>query len=228
MPQHLLIQMLKACSTLLLAEMSLQECPNIHIAGSSRTKWYKSLGNTFQTDTVAYHLLVLRNVFPKGTNVLSFFSGIVVTEVALYRLDIPLKADVQELNDDRLEQLMSRFGGFDIVAYKSRICSHVLFCAISPQIQVQQSSEGHNGYNPNKENDQHGRSSNDVSRLEPVSRYNQSAGGGLVHSHNTPNETYGTVIGGSVRRHGLMAGKRASQVQFYRFSGLLDPLPSRK
>ncbi|KAE8681998.1 hypothetical protein F3Y22_tig00111277pilonHSYRG00034 [Hibiscus syriacus] len=30
-------------------------------------------------------------------------------------LGIPLKTDVQELNGDRLEQLMSRFGGFDLV-----------------------------------------------------------------------------------------------------------------
>ncbi|KAE8673199.1 DNA (Cytosine-5)-methyltransferase DRM1/2 isoform 2 [Hibiscus syriacus] len=34
MPQHLLIQMLKVCSTLFLVEMSLQECPNIHIVVS--------------------------------------------------------------------------------------------------------------------------------------------------------------------------------------------------
>ncbi|KAE8690228.1 hypothetical protein F3Y22_tig00110904pilonHSYRG00035 [Hibiscus syriacus] len=36
-------------------------------------------------------------------------------EVAFYCLGIPLKTDVQELNDDRLEQLMSRFGGSDLV-----------------------------------------------------------------------------------------------------------------
>ncbi|KAE8678337.1 polyribonucleotide nucleotidyltransferase 2 [Hibiscus syriacus] len=36
-------------------------------------------------------------------------------EVAFYCLGISLKTDVQELNDDRLEQLMSRFGGFDLV-----------------------------------------------------------------------------------------------------------------
>ncbi|KAE8698798.1 hypothetical protein F3Y22_tig00110597pilonHSYRG00869 [Hibiscus syriacus] len=82
-------------------------------------------------------------------------------EVALYCLGIPLKTNVQELNDDRLEQLMSRFGGFDLVV-------------------------GHNGYNPDKENNRHGRGSNDASRLEPVSQYNQSADGGLVHSHNIP------------------------------------------
>ncbi|KAE8707097.1 hypothetical protein F3Y22_tig00110387pilonHSYRG00852 [Hibiscus syriacus] len=54
-------------------------------------------------------------MFPMGINVLSLFSGIGGAEVTLYQLDIPLKADVQELNNDRLEQLMSRFGRFDLV-----------------------------------------------------------------------------------------------------------------
>ncbi|KAE8692154.1 shaggy-related protein kinase epsilon [Hibiscus syriacus] len=36
-------------------------------------------------------------------------------EVAFYCLGIPLKTDVQELNDDQLEQLMSRFVEFDLV-----------------------------------------------------------------------------------------------------------------
>ncbi|KAE8672321.1 hypothetical protein F3Y22_tig00111847pilonHSYRG00266 [Hibiscus syriacus] len=76
-------------------------------------------------------------------------------EVVFYCLGISLKTDVQELNDDRLEQLMSRFVEFDLVI------------------------GGHNGYHFDKENDRHRRSSNDVSRLEPASRYNQSAGGDL-------------------------------------------------
>ncbi|KAE8733065.1 hypothetical protein F3Y22_tig00001644pilonHSYRG00525 [Hibiscus syriacus] len=54
-------------------------------------------------------------MFPKGIIVLSFFSGISGAKIALYQLSIYLKADVKELNDDRLEQLMSRFGGFDLV-----------------------------------------------------------------------------------------------------------------
>ncbi|CAN4118366.1 unnamed protein product [Withania somnifera] len=58
--------------------------------GISRTDRYKSLGNSFQVDTVAYHLSVLRNLFPNGMNVLSLFSGIGGAEVALYRLGIPL------------------------------------------------------------------------------------------------------------------------------------------
>lgn len=44
-----------------------------------------------QVDTVAYHLSVLKNLFPGGVNVLSLFTGIGGAEVALHRLGIPLK-----------------------------------------------------------------------------------------------------------------------------------------
>lgn len=95
---------------------------------------------------MAYHLSVLKDIFPGGINVLSLFSGIGGAEVALHRLGIPLKnvvsikisevnrnilrcwweetnqrgnlielANVQQLNGDRLEQLMSSYGGFDLV-----------------------------------------------------------------------------------------------------------------
>ncbi|XP_059278555.1 DNA (cytosine-5)-methyltransferase DRM2-like [Lycium ferocissimum] len=114
--------------------------------GISRTDRYKSLGNSFQVDTVAYHLSVLKDLYPEGINVLSLFSGIGGAEVALYRLGIPLKNvvsveksevnrnivrswwentsqrgnlidfdDVQQLNGDRLEQLIDSIGGFDLV-----------------------------------------------------------------------------------------------------------------
>ncbi|XP_047973518.1 DNA (cytosine-5)-methyltransferase DRM2 [Salvia hispanica] len=59
--------------------------------GISRTDRYKSLGNSFQVDTVAYHLSVLKDMFPHGVNVLSLFSGIGGAEVALHRLGIKLK-----------------------------------------------------------------------------------------------------------------------------------------
>ncbi|WCJ24423.1 DNA (cytosine-5)-methyltransferase DRM2 [Euphorbia peplus] len=114
--------------------------------GISRTDRYKSLGNSFQVDTVAYHLSVLKDLFPRGINLLSLFSGIGGAEVALHRLGIKLKnvvsveisevnrnivkcwweqtnqtgtlvhiADVQELNAERIEDLMKSFGGFDLV-----------------------------------------------------------------------------------------------------------------
>ncbi|KAE8712719.1 DNA (Cytosine-5)-methyltransferase DRM1/2 isoform 4 [Hibiscus syriacus] len=96
----------------------------------------------------------VRDMFHDSINILSLFSGINDEEVVLYCLGIPLKANVQELNDDWLEQLMSRFGEFDLVvggiqltassavsrytphvplfpnhgeAYKCRICSDVKF-----------------------------------------------------------------------------------------------------
>ncbi|TMW99485.1 DNA (cytosine-5)-methyltransferase DRM2-like [Solanum pennellii] len=114
--------------------------------GISRTDRYKSLGNSFQVDTVAYHLSVLKDMFPNGMNVLSLFSGIGGAEVALYRLGIQLNNvvsveksevnrnivrswweqtnqrgnlidfdDVQQLNGDRLEQLIDSCGGFDLL-----------------------------------------------------------------------------------------------------------------
>ncbi|KAG8384840.1 hypothetical protein BUALT_Bualt04G0160200 [Buddleja alternifolia] len=59
--------------------------------GISRTDRYKSLGNSFQVDTVAYHLSVLKDMYPDGINLLSLFSGIGGGEVALHRLGIRLK-----------------------------------------------------------------------------------------------------------------------------------------
>ncbi|KAE8684755.1 DNA (Cytosine-5)-methyltransferase DRM1/2 isoform 2 [Hibiscus syriacus] len=61
------------------------------------------------------HEDLYRDMFHGGINVLSLFSGINDEEVAFYCLGILLKTDVQELNDDRLEQLMSSFVEFDLV-----------------------------------------------------------------------------------------------------------------
>lgn len=55
-------------------------------------------------DTVAYHLSVLKNIFPNGINILSLFSGIGGAEVALHRLGVPLKnvvsVELSEANRD--------------------------------------------------------------------------------------------------------------------------------
>ncbi|KAL0735886.1 hypothetical protein Bca4012_012096 [Brassica carinata] len=114
--------------------------------GMSRTERLKSLGNSFQVDTVAYHLSVLKPLFPYGINVLSLFTGIGGGEVALHRLQIPMKtvvsveisavnrnilkdfweqtnqkgtliefADVQDLTNEKIVELMKKFGGFDLV-----------------------------------------------------------------------------------------------------------------
>uniref|UniRef100_J3LJ60 DNA (cytosine-5)-methyltransferase DRM2 n=1 Tax=Oryza brachyantha TaxID=4533 RepID=J3LJ60_ORYBR len=119
--------------------------PRNHTRGVSRTERYRALGNSFQVDTVAYHLSVLREMFPTGMNVLSLFSGIGGAEVALHRLGIRMKAvvsveksevnrtvlkswwdqtqtgtlieiaDVRTLTPDRIESFIRRFGGFDLV-----------------------------------------------------------------------------------------------------------------
>ena len=49
---------------------------------------------------MAYHLSVLKDMYPNGLNVLSLFSGIGGAEVALHRLGIPLKNVVSiEISD---------------------------------------------------------------------------------------------------------------------------------
>ncbi|KAK4371703.1 hypothetical protein RND71_007087 [Anisodus tanguticus] len=68
--------------------------------GISKTDRYKSLGNSFQVDTVTYHLSVLKDLYPEGINVLSLFSGIGGAEVALYRLGNPLKNVVSVENSE--------------------------------------------------------------------------------------------------------------------------------
>jgi site-specific DNA-cytosine methylase len=119
--------------------------PKDHTRGISRTMRYKSLGNSFQVDTVAYHLSVLKDMFPHGMNVLSLFSGIGGAEVALHRLGIRMNnvisvensevnrtilrswwdqtqtgtlieiSDVQTLNSESIESYIRMIGGFDLV-----------------------------------------------------------------------------------------------------------------
>ncbi|XP_044974147.1 DNA (cytosine-5)-methyltransferase DRM2-like [Hordeum vulgare subsp. vulgare] len=131
--------------------------PKDHTRGLGITERYKSLGNSFQVDTVAYHLSVLRVMFPNGVTVLSLFSGIGGGEVALHRLGIHMKAvvsveigkankmifrswwdqtqtgtlieidDVKSLIDDRIVSLVSRFGGFDLVIGGSP-CNNLAGC----------------------------------------------------------------------------------------------------
>ncbi|XP_013588677.1 PREDICTED: LOW QUALITY PROTEIN: DNA (cytosine-5)-methyltransferase DRM1-like [Brassica oleracea var. oleracea] len=81
---------------------SLLGFPRNHTRGVSRRDRYKSLGNSFLVDTVAYHLSVLKALYPKGVNVLSLFTGIGGGEVALHRLQIPMKlvvsGEISEMN----------------------------------------------------------------------------------------------------------------------------------
>ncbi|RZC75706.1 hypothetical protein C5167_051191 [Papaver somniferum] len=67
--------------------------PRNHTRGgaTSQAERYKSLGNSFQVNTVAFHLSVLKNRYPNGISVLSLFSGIGGAEIALHQLGIPLR-----------------------------------------------------------------------------------------------------------------------------------------
>ncbi|KQK24054.1 hypothetical protein BRADI_1g77873v3 [Brachypodium distachyon] len=119
--------------------------PKDHTRGICKKEREKSLGNSFQVDTVAYHLSVLRDKFPNGMNVLSLFIGIGGAEVALHRLGIRLKTvvsveispanrrilkgwwdqtqtgtlieieDVKTLKSDTIASFVSKYGGFDLV-----------------------------------------------------------------------------------------------------------------
>ncbi|KAF7047507.1 hypothetical protein CFC21_056429 [Triticum aestivum] len=119
--------------------------PRDHTRGASKKKRDKCLGNSFQVDTVAFHLSVLKDRFPCGMNVLSLFSGIGGAEVALHKLGIRMKTvvsveiceasrnilrtwwdqtqdgtliefrDVQSLTHEKIASLIRQLGGFDLV-----------------------------------------------------------------------------------------------------------------
>ncbi|XP_048617211.1 DNA (cytosine-5)-methyltransferase DRM1-like isoform X1 [Brassica napus] len=65
---------------------SLLGFPGNYTRGVSRRDRYKSLGNSFLVDTVAYHLSVLKALYPKGVNILSLFTGIGGGEVIKERI----------------------------------------------------------------------------------------------------------------------------------------------
>ncbi|KAK7388054.1 hypothetical protein VNO78_22857 [Psophocarpus tetragonolobus] len=124
-------------------------------AEGNLTERLKSLKYSFQTDTLGYHLSVLKPIFPRGLTMLSLFSGIGGAEIALQRLDIKIKAvvsvetsetkrkilerwwrhsgqtgtlvqieDIQKLTSKKLEGLITKFGGFDLVIYQNPCSSY--------------------------------------------------------------------------------------------------------
>ncbi|XP_022879538.1 probable inactive DNA (cytosine-5)-methyltransferase DRM3 isoform X1 [Olea europaea var. sylvestris] len=64
------------------------------VAGFSMAERLESLKQSFQTDTLAYHLSVLRSLFPEGLTLLSIYCGIGGVEIALNRIGIRLKGVV--------------------------------------------------------------------------------------------------------------------------------------
>lgn len=131
--------------------------PLNHTAELSLTERLNLLKYCFQTDTLGYHLSVLKPNFPDGLTLLSVFSGIGGAEVALHRLGIKIKnlvsvetseakrkvlkrwwhisgqtgelvqiEDVQRLTSSKLDSMIKRFGGFDLV-----ICQNPSSCSKS-------------------------------------------------------------------------------------------------
>ncbi|KAL8481274.1 hypothetical protein ACS0TY_027166 [Phlomoides rotata] len=115
------------------------------VAGFTAMERLKALRLSFQTDTLGYHLSVLKS-FPDGVSVLSFFDGIGGVEVALHRLGIRLKGvvsvepseakrrivkkwwensaqageliqleSINKLSSNKLEDLFKKFKGFNLV-----------------------------------------------------------------------------------------------------------------
>ncbi|KAL3684496.1 hypothetical protein R1sor_002518 [Riccia sorocarpa] len=72
----------------------------------SRGDRIRVLGNSFQVNTVAYQLSVLRSRYPHGMKVLSLFSGIGGAEVALHKLGIFLKVVVSIEIDDKARSVL--------------------------------------------------------------------------------------------------------------------------
>jgi hypothetical protein len=63
----------------------------------------------FQTDTVAYLLSVLRDMYPDGLTVLSIYSGVGGAEVALHGLGIPLKGVVSVEESEVNRKVLKRW-----------------------------------------------------------------------------------------------------------------------
>ncbi|KAF5737100.1 DNA (cytosine-5)-methyltransferase DRM2 isoform X1 [Tripterygium wilfordii] len=76
---------------------------------SSLTERLESLRYCFQTDTLGYHLSVLKSMFPEGLTILSLFSGIGGAEVSLYRLGIHLKGVVSVETSEAKRRVLRRW-----------------------------------------------------------------------------------------------------------------------
>ncbi|KAK6930335.1 hypothetical protein RJ641_004429, partial [Dillenia turbinata] len=93
----------------------------------------QSLKHSFQTDTLGYHLSVLKSMYPGGLRLLSLYcgigSGVVSIESSPVKQNILKKwwqnteqtgelvqiEDIQKVSSKKLEHLINRFGGFDLI-----------------------------------------------------------------------------------------------------------------
>ncbi|XP_057959036.1 probable inactive DNA (cytosine-5)-methyltransferase DRM3 isoform X2 [Malania oleifera] len=69
----------------------------------------ESLKHCFQTDTLGYHLSVLKPIFPGGLAILSLFSGIGGAEVSLHRLGIHLRGVVSVETSEAKRRILQRW-----------------------------------------------------------------------------------------------------------------------
>lgn len=79
------------------------------LAGLSSTQRLESLRLCIQTDTLGYHLSVLKSAFPDGLTLLSVFSGIGGAEVALNRLGIRLKGVISIETSEINRRILKRW-----------------------------------------------------------------------------------------------------------------------
>lgn len=78
-------------------------------ADTSLTDRLQSLRYCFQTDTLGYHLSVLKSMYPAGLTMLTIFSGIGGAEIAVQRLDIRLKAVVSVESSELKRRILNRW-----------------------------------------------------------------------------------------------------------------------
>lgn len=69
----------------------------------------ESLRHCFQIDTLGYHLSVLKSIFPEGVTMLSLFSGIGGSELALHQLGIRLKGVVSVEISETKRNILKRW-----------------------------------------------------------------------------------------------------------------------
>ncbi|XP_052203885.1 probable inactive DNA (cytosine-5)-methyltransferase DRM3 isoform X3 [Diospyros lotus] len=80
-----------------------------HASGFGLKERLESLKHSFQTDTLGYHLSVLKFLFPEGLTVLSIYSGIGGAEISLHRLGIHLKGVVSVEPCETKRKILSRW-----------------------------------------------------------------------------------------------------------------------
>uniref|UniRef100_A0A1D1YRD2 DNA (cytosine-5-)-methyltransferase n=1 Tax=Anthurium amnicola TaxID=1678845 RepID=A0A1D1YRD2_9ARAE len=79
------------------------------IQGLEQGDRLRALKCCFQTDTLGYHVSVLKQMYPSGLRVLSIFSGIGGAEVALHRLGIHLRCVVSVEASEANRRIVKRW-----------------------------------------------------------------------------------------------------------------------